>query len=171
MISYYYEDNKVYAYFDLYRYSKYINNHDRQVLEEARKMHSEPNGKPLANDLYRGWEYKLFNDVCNIMRHLFINDEDIDIIIAKILRNRHNFYGIAKCNPNDEYNKAIGEEIAKARLLEKYYRTKRRMLDEIFKELCRSAIQDGQHIIKAMIKADKEVYRESNKLYDTISRG
>ena len=170
MISYYCEDNKVYAYFDLYRYSKYVNEHDKQILEEARKMHSGPNGKPLANDLYRGWEYKLFNDTCNIMKHLFINDEDVDIIIAKILRYRRNFYGIAKCNPNDEYNVEIGKEIAKARLLAKYYRVKRRLFDELFKILCNSAVRDAQHIIKGIQRADKEIFKEETKIFDILHK-
>lgn len=170
MISYYYEDNKVYAYFDLYRYSKYVNEHDKQILEEARKIHSGPNGKPLANDLYRGWEYKLFNDTCNVMKHLFINDEDVDIIIAKMLRYRRNFYGIAKCNPDDEYNVEIGKEIAKARLLAKYYRVKRRLFDELFKILCNSAVQDAQHIIKGIQRADKEIFKEETKVFDILHK-
>lgn len=170
MISYYYEDNKVYAYFDLYRYSKYVNEHDKQILEEARKIHSGPNGKPLANDLYRGWEYKLFNDTCNVMKHLFINDEDVDIIIAKMLRYRRNFYGVAKCNPDDEYNVEIGKEIAKARLLAKYYRVKRRLFDELFKILCNSAVQDAQHIIKGIQRADKEIFKEETKVFDILHK-
>lgn len=170
MISYYCEDNEVYAYFDLYRYSKYVNENDKQILEEARKMHLGPNGRPLANDLYRGWEYKLFNDTCNVMKHLFINDEDVDIIIAKILRNRHNFYGIAKCNPNDEYNVEIGKEIAKARLLSKYYRVKRRLFDELFKILCNSAVRDAQHIIKGIQRADKEIFKEETKIFDVLHK-
>lgn len=170
MISYYYEENKVYAYFDLYRYSKYVNEHDKQILEEARKMHLGPDGKPLANDLYRGWEYKLFNDTCNVMKHLFINDEDVDIIIVKILRNRHNFYGIAKCNPDDEYNVEIGKEIAKARLLAKYYRVKRRLFDELFKILCNSAVRDAQHIIKGIQRADKEIFKEETKILDILHK-
>lgn len=170
MISYYYEDNKVYAYFDLYRYSKYVSEHDKQILEEARKTHSGPNGKPLANDLYRGWEYKLFNDTCNVMKHLFINDEDVDIFIAKVLRNRHNFYGIAKCNPDDEYNIEIGKEIAKARLLAKYYRVKRRLFDELFRILCSSAVRDAQHIIKGIQRADKEIFKEETKIFDILHK-
>lgn len=170
MISYYYENNKVYAYFDLYRYSKYVNENDKQILEEARKIHSGPNGKPLANDLYRGWDYKLFNDTCNVMKHLFINDEDVDIIITKILRNRHNFYGIAKCSPDDEYNVEIGKEIAKARLLAKYYRVKRRLFDELFKILCNSAVRDAQHIIKGIQRADKEIFKEETKIFDILHK-
>ena len=170
MINYYYEDNKVCAYFDLYKHSKYVNEHDKQALEEIRKTNLGPNDKPLANDLYRGWEYKLFNDTCNVMKHLFINDEDIDIVITKVLRHRRNFYGIAKCNPDDEYNLEIGKEIAKARLLAKYYRVKRRLFDELFRILCNSAVRDAQHIIKGIQRADKEIFKEETKIFDVLHK-
>ena len=170
MISYYYKDNKVYAYFDLFRRRAFENNYDNEKMEELRKEHLNSDGKPFVNDLYREWENKLFNDTCNVMKHLFINDDEVDSIIEKVLRYRRNFYGIAKCNPNDEYNVEIGKEIAKARLLAKYYKVKRRLFDELFRILCSSAVRDAQHIIKGIQRADKEIFKEETKIFDILHK-
>ena len=45
------------------------------------------------------------------------------------------YYSKAKCNPSDKYNKKVGEEIARERLLEKYYHDVSRIQDDIKKYL------------------------------------
>ena len=41
------------------------------------------------------------------------------------------YYSKAKCNPDDKYSKKVGEEIARERLLEKYYHDVSRIQDDI----------------------------------------
>ena len=45
------------------------------------------------------------------------------------------FYGMAKCHPDDEYSQALGQHIAKHRLLDKYLsvrsRVARRLAEDV----------------------------------------
>ena len=47
------------------------------------------------------------------------------------------FYGMAKCHPDDEYSQALGQHIAKHRLLDKYLavrsRVARRLAEDVSK--------------------------------------
>lgn len=51
---------------------------------------------------------------------------------AKVITwDGHRFYGIAKCDPNDTYNKSFGERLARARAIDKMINYNCRQLDKI----------------------------------------
>ena len=62
-------------------------------------------------------------------------------ILSECAESGMKFYGEAKCHPDDEYSQAIGEYIAKHRLLDKYLsvrsRIARRLAKDVSKTYCR----------------------------------
>lgn len=81
-----------------------------------------------------------------VMKKLHIPKDDfirfnIQNIARDILINKTNFYGIAKCSPDDYFDIDFGKEIAKQRLLNKFYKYRDKVLVQtvkkysIFKEI------------------------------------
>ena len=54
------------------------------------------------------------------------------------------FYGEAKCHPDDEYSQAIGEYIAKHRLLDKYLSVRARVAKRLSKEVYKDYYKIGK---------------------------
>ena len=61
----------------------------------------------------------------------FMENSVISNFILKYTPVEKVYYGKAKCNPKDKYSKETGEEIARDRLLEKYYYDVARIQDDI----------------------------------------
>jgi len=76
-----------------------------------------------------------------------------DIINKKFLEEfPDRFYAVAKCNPetNDEWNEEFGKEVAKAKLLTKYYRVRSRFIGEIFNDIHKMVNDDQEGILSKL---------------------
>ena len=54
------------------------------------------------------------------------------------------FYGEAKCHPDDEYSQALGQHIAKHRLLDKYLSVRARIARRLSKEVSKTHYKLGK---------------------------
>ena len=54
------------------------------------------------------------------------------------------FYGEAKCHPDDEYSQAIGQHIAKHRLLDKYLSVRSRIASRLAKDVSKTHSKLGK---------------------------
>lgn len=81
------------------------------------------------------WEKYIANHICNTVSKtkggidLYLNDRNIYYkFIEDAIKQNDSCYGIAKCADTDTFDVEKGKEIAKKRLLKKYYRTQERAL-------------------------------------------
>lgn len=83
------------------------------------------------NDSLRyNWFRSLYNEFK--WRLPFMKSIVLFRFILKYTPTEKVYYSKAKCNPSDKYNKKVGEEIARERLLEKkYYHDVARIQDDI----------------------------------------
>lgn len=73
------------------------------------------------------WMDSIYRKVDKEIKKLpYVSDGDTDAInnyIYRLVRNRKDcLYGCSKCHPHDEYDEKLGEKIAKARLLKRYFK-------------------------------------------------
>ena len=61
----------------------------------------------------------------------FMENAVISGFVLKYTPVGKNYYSRVKCNPDDKYSEKIGEEIARNRLLAKYYQDVARIQDDI----------------------------------------
>ena len=54
------------------------------------------------------------------------------------------FYGMAKCHPDDEYSQAVGQHIAKHRLLDKYLSVRSRIARRLSKDVSKTYYKLGK---------------------------
>lgn len=82
-----------------------------------------------TDNLRYNWFKALHNE---FKRRLpFMENAVISGFILKFTPVERAYHSKAKCNPEDAYNEKIGEEIARDRLLEKYYYDVARIQDDI----------------------------------------
>ena len=81
------------------------------------------------------WEKYIANHICKIISKtkggiaLYLNDRNIYYkFIEDAIKQNDSCYGIAKCADTDTFDVEKGKEIAKKRLLKKYYSTQERAL-------------------------------------------
>ena len=81
------------------------------------------------------WEKYIANHICKTINKtkggidLYLNDRNIyDTFIEDAIKQNDSCYGIAKCADTDTFDVEKGKEIAKKRLLKKYYSTQERAL-------------------------------------------
>jgi nitrogenase subunit NifH len=81
------------------------------------------------------WEKYIANHICKTISKtkdgidLCLNDKNIFYkFIEDAIKQNDSCYGIAKCADTDTFDVEKGKEIAKKRLLKKYYRTQERAL-------------------------------------------
>lgn len=81
------------------------------------------------------WEKYIANHICKTISktkggiNLYLNDKNIYYkFIEDAIKQNDSCYGIAKCADTDTFDVEKGKEIAKKRLLKKYYRTQERAL-------------------------------------------
>ena len=119
MIKYTRVDNSVFAYFDDGNYNQYA---------------------------YDYWAGNLLG---------YFNKHSPDIVswkVADIVHDTVNecaesgmkFYGMAKCHPDDEYSQALGQHIAKHRLLDKYLSVRTRIARRLSKEVYKDYYKIGK---------------------------
>lgn len=93
----------------------------------------------------KGYSYTYWVD--DLLRYFTKHSPDIshykvaDIVydvLTECAESGMKFYGMAKCHPDDEYSQAVGQHIAKHRLLDKYLtiraRVARRLAKEVYKD-------------------------------------
>ena len=81
------------------------------------------------------WEKYIANHICKTISktkggiNLYLNDKNIYYkFIEDAIKQNDSCYGIAKCADTDTFDVEKGKEIAKKRLLKKYYSTQERAL-------------------------------------------
>lgn len=82
-----------------------------------------------TDNLRYNWFKALHNE---FKRRLpFMENAVISSFILKYTPTEKVYYSKAKCHPDDKYSEQLGEEIARNRLLEKYYYDVARIQDDI----------------------------------------
>ena len=81
------------------------------------------------------WEKYIANHICKTIsktkggNDLYLNDKNIYYkFIEDAIKQNNSYYGIAKCADTDTFDIEKGKDIAKKRLLKKYYSTQERGL-------------------------------------------
>ena len=81
------------------------------------------------------WEKYIANHICKTINKtkggndLYLNDKNIYFkFIEDAIKQNDSYYGIAKCADTDTFDVEKGKEIAKKKLLKKYYSTQERAL-------------------------------------------
>ena len=95
--------------------------------------------KPADNYMYIG--FSMYNKISKELTKLpFIADDEAEELmdfVFRVLRNRRDsLRGVAKCHPNDEFDFEVGKKLAKARLLDNYYRIQKDISKEVIKRIC-----------------------------------
>ena len=97
------------------------------------------------------YAYKYWLD--DLLRYFIKHSPDIssckvaDIVhdvLSKCAESGMKFYGMAKCHPDDEYSQAIGEYIAKHRLLDKYLTVRARIARRLSKDVSKTYYKLGK---------------------------
>ena len=92
--------------------------------------------KPSDNYMYIG--ISIYNKICKELLKLpFIAcDEELMDFVFRVLQNRRDsLRGVAKCHPNDEFDYEVGKKLAKARLLDNYYKIQNDISQEVIKRI------------------------------------
>ena len=94
--------------------------------------------KPADNYMYIG--FSMYNKISKELTKLpFIADDEAEELmdfVFRVLRNRRDsLRGVAKCHPNDEFDFEVGKKLAKARLLNNYYRIQKDISKEVIKRI------------------------------------
>ena len=119
MIKYTRVDNSVFAYFDDANYNQYAYDYWIGNLSSYFIKHSP------------GIESWKVTDI--------VHD-----VINECAESGMKFYGMAKCHPDDEYSQALGQHIAKHRLLDKYLSVRSRIASRLAKEVSKTYYRLGK---------------------------
>ena len=115
------------------------------------------------------WEKYIANHICKTVSKtkggfdLYLNDKNIyyKFIEDAIKQNDSCYYGIAKCADTDTFDVEKGKEIAKKRLLKKYYSTQERALLNII-----HAMNNVQQVLfKDYHKSKNKVGKFAQEIY------
>ena len=97
------------------------------------------------------YAYKYWLD--DLLRYFIKHSPDIssckvaDIVhgvLSECAESGMKFYGMAKCHPDDEYSQALGQHIAKHRLLDKYLSVRARIARRLSKEVYKDYYKIGK---------------------------
>ena len=119
MIKYTRVDNSVFAYFDDGNYNQYAYDYWIGNLSSYFIKHSP------------GIESWKVTDI--------VHD-----VINECAESGMKFYGMAKCHPDDEYSQALGQHIAKHRLLDKYLSVRARIARRLSKDVSKTYYKLGK---------------------------
>ena len=72
-------------------------------------------------------------------------------VLSECAESGMKFYGMAKCHPDDEYSQALGEYIAKHRLLDKYLTIRSRIARRLAKDVSKT-----HHKLGKIAKIDRK---------------
>ena len=123
MIKYMRVDNSVFAYFDDDYYNQYAYDYWAGNLLSYFMKHSPG----IAS-------WKITDTVHDVMHECAVSGMK--------------FYGEAKCHPDDEYSQALGEYIAKHKLLDKYLSVRSRIARRLSKEVYKAYYKIGKIAMK-----------------------
>ena len=59
----------------------------------------------------------------------------MDFVFRVLQNRRDSLRGVAKCHPNDEFDYEVGKKLAKARLLDNYYKIQNDISQEVIKRI------------------------------------
>ena len=99
----------------------------------------------------KGYSYTYWVD--DLLRYFIKHSPDIssckvaDIVhgvLSECAESGMKFYGVAKCHPDDEYSQALGQHIAKHRLLDKYLSVRARIARRLSKEVYKDYYKIGK---------------------------
>ena len=99
----------------------------------------------------KGYSYKYWVD--DLLRYFTKHSPHIssckvaDIVhgvLSECAESGMKFYGMAKCHPDDEYSQALGQHIAKHRLLDKYLSVRARIARRLSKEVYKDYYKIGK---------------------------
>ena len=99
----------------------------------------------------KGYSYTYWVD--DLLRYFIKHSPDIssckvaDIVhgvLSECAESGMKFYGMAKCHPDDEYSQALGQHIAKHRLLDKYLSVRARIARRLSKEVYKDYYKIGK---------------------------
>ena len=93
-----------------------------------------------TDNLRYNWFHSLYNEFKKKLP--FMESAILYKFIKKYTPTDKVYVANSKCNPSDKYNKKVGEEIARERLLEKYYHDVSRIQDDI-KQYLENKIEAG----------------------------
>lgn len=65
-------------------------------------------------------------------------------VLSECAESGMKFYGMAKCHPDDEYSQALGQYIAKHRLLDKYLSVRARIARRLAKDVSKTYYKLGK---------------------------
>ena len=65
-------------------------------------------------------------------------------VLSECAESGMKFYGMAKCHPDDEYSQALGQHIAKHRLLDKYLSVRARIARRLSKDVSKTHSKLGK---------------------------
>ena len=119
MIKYTRVDNSVFAYFDDANYNQYAYDYWIGNLSSYFIKHSPG---------IESWK---------------ITDTVHDVML-ECAESGMKFYGEAKCHPDDKYSQAIGQHIAKHRLLDKYLSVRSRIARRLAKDVSKTYYRLGK---------------------------
>ena len=75
--------------------------------------------------------------------------------------DQHELYGKAKCAPEDKFDAEIGKEIARKRLLEKYYKFERSMLKIIHKKFTKFCAEYFENLENRLDLCDHKINKSA----------
>lgn len=96
----------------------------------------------------KGYSYTYWVD--DLLRYFTKHSPDIshykvaDIVhdvLTECAESGMKFYGMAKCHPDDKYSQAVGQHIAKHRLLDKYLSVRSRIARRLAKDVSKTYYQ------------------------------
>ena len=119
MIKYTRVDNSVFAYFDDANYNQYAYDYWAGNLLSYFMKHSPNISSCIVADI--------------------VHD-----VLSECAESGMKFYGMAKCRPEDEYSQALGEYIAKHRLLDKYLTVRSRIARRLAKDVSKTHYKLGK---------------------------
>ena len=119
MIKYTRVDNSVFAYFDDGNYNQYAYDYWIGNLSSYFIKHSPGIASWKVTDI--------------------VHD-----IVNECAESGMKFYGEAKCHPDDEYSQAVGQHIAKHRLLDKYLTVRSRIARRLAKAVSKTYYKLGK---------------------------
>ena len=119
MIKYTRVDNSVFAYFDDGNYNQYAYDYWAGNLLGYFNKHSPDIVSWKVADIVHG-------------------------VLSECAESGMNFYGMAKCHPDDEYSYTLGQHIAKHRLLDKYLTVRARIARRLSKEVYKTFYKLGK---------------------------
>ena len=99
----------------------------------------------------KGYSYTYWVD--DLLRYFIKHSPDISFskvadivhgVLSECAKSGMKFYGVAKCHPEDEYSQALGEYIAKHRLLDKYLSVRSRIARRLAKDVSKTQYKLGK---------------------------